>query len=373
MDRSVTGDGFGDPTGTAFDTALRRSLGIDVPILQAGMGLGARAELVAAVSGAGGLGVLGGAPLSPDELRAQIQQVRAATDRPFGVDLLLPPQLTTDDPTVAAVRDAVADLPQEQRDALPELEALVRPGHVDDQVQVCIDERVPVLVAGLGSPAPYLDLLHDAGVQVFALAGSVGHAVRHAADGVDAVIASGSDGGGHVGRVGSLSLWCGCVDAVDVPVIGGGGIADGRTFVAALSTGCQGVWIGTRFLATVEADAHEAAKQRLVETATDGTTVTRAISGKPMRVIRNAYVDGWRGRDHEVLPFPMQALASEGRGAWALRRGDVDEGVIPAGSSTGLVHDVPTAAEVVHRLVAEAQATLAALTDAAPIDVAGPR
>lgn len=339
-------------------------LGIDVPILQAGMGMGARHELAAAVSNAGGLGVIGGAPLPPDELRGEIRRVRELTDRPFGVDLLLPPQLTSDNPSLTAAREAIAALPAEQRQALPELDALVTPGHVDNQVAICLEEQVPVLVSGLGSPAPWLDDLHARGIAVLAIAGAVSHAQRHAADGVDAIIASGSDGGGHVGSLGSLSLWRGCVDAVDVPVIAGGGIGDGRTLAAALVLGCQGAWIGTRFLATQECDCHPDAKQAIVAAGTDDTTVSRAISGKPMRVLRNDWVDGWRGREDEIAPFPLQALNNEGRGAWAMNRGDLVEGVLPAGSVAGIIHDIPSAADVVRSLADEASA---ALSDTTPV------
>lgn len=335
-------------------------LGIDVPILQAGMGMGARAALVAAVSGAGGLGVIGGAPLPPTVLRAEIREVRDRTDRPFGVDLLFPPQLTMDDnPAVAAVRDAVEAMSADQRAALPELATLVTPGHVASQVEVCLEEGVPVLVSGLGSPGPWLHDLHAAGATVLSIAGSVRHARRHAEEGVDGIIASGADGGGHVGAVGSLSLWRSCVDAVDIPVIAGGGIADGRTLAAALVLGCQGAWIGTRFLATIEADCHVAAKEAIVAAGTDDTTVSRAISGKPMRVLRNGYVDSWRGREHEIAPFPLQALATDGRGAWAASRGDLVDGVLPAGSAVGIVDSVESAADVVRAIVAGAAQALA--------------
>ena len=339
-------------------TPICDQLGIEVPILQAGMGMGARHELVAAVSNAGGLGVIGGAPLAPRALHEEIQRVRELTDRPFGVDLLLPPQLTSDNPSLAAAREAIAGLPAEQREALGELDVLVTPGHVDNQVAVCLDEQVPVLVSGLGSPAPWLDDLHAHGITVLAIAGAVRHAERHAADGVDAIIASGSDGGGHVGTLGSLSLWRGCVDAVDVPVIAGGGIGDGRTLAAALVLGCQGAWIGTRFLATKEADCHPDAKRAIVAAGSDDTTVSRAISGKPMRVLRNDWVDSWRGREHEIEPFPLQALQNEGRGSWALLRGDLVEGALPAGSVSGIIADIPGAADVVRSLAAAAEAAL---------------
>jgi enoyl-[acyl-carrier protein] reductase II len=176
---------------------------------------------------------------------------------------------------------------------------------------------------------------------------------------VDAVIASGCDGGGHVGQIGTSVLVPAVVDAVDVPVLAGGGLADGRGLAAALAFGAQGVWMGTRFIATEEALAHENYKVKIVQISEAGTVVTRAHSGKPCRLIHNDFTASWEGREHEIEPYPLQALhvghpASElGR-----RQGDTAHGVMPTGQSAGLIHEIKSAKEVVMDVVQEATQAL---------------
>ena len=173
---------------------------------------------------------------------------------------------------------------------------------------------------------------------------------------------AGRDGGGHVGKIGTAALVPAVVDAVDVPVLAGGGLADGRGLVAALSLGAQGCWLDTRFIATAEARAHQAYKERIAETDSAGTVVTRAHSGKPCRLIRNNFTDSWAGREAEIEPFPLQILhvgheASE-RGRI---QGHVDDGVLPAGQSAGLILEVIAAGQVVHDVIDEARAVLTKL------------
>ena len=320
-------------------TPICDRLGIDYPIFQAGMGWVARAELAAAVSAAGGLGVIGaGSTSTPEELRAEIRGVRARTDKPFGVDILF-----------ATVRAEGADVVRYT-------------DSVQAMIDVVLEERAPVLISGLGSPKAVIGPAHDLGIYVMSVVGAVRHAEKAVADGVDAVIATGSDGGGHVGSVGTAALIPAVVDAVDAPVLAGGGLADGRGLVAALAFGAQGVWMGTRFIATAEARAHQNYKDKIGATDTAGTVVTRAHSGKPCRLIRNAFTASWDGREAEIQPFPLQAMqvghpASE-RGRL---QGEVEDGVLPAGQSCGLIADSPAAGEIVRRVAAEAEATLARL------------
>jgi len=346
--------------GTALDTPLRRMLGVEVPIIQAGMAEGARADLVVAVSDAGGLGVLGAAPLTPEQLRDEIGKIRERTDRPFGVNLVFPPEFTGGtSQLVEQAEKLLTDAPPEVREELEEMVHIFEPGFVDRQVKACLEEGARVLCSGLGMPRHVIDEFHSAGGRVFAQVGAVAQARRVAQLGVDGVIASGTDAGGHTGHIGSLSLWAACVEAVDLPVVASGGITDGRTLAAALVLGCQGVWCGTRFFATREMAVHDRAKQHLTEAGTDDTVVTRAFSGKPMRVVRNDYVDSWKGRDREILPFPAQFLASEGRGRRGLLRGDVEGGAIQAGQGVGLIHSVESAGDVVRSMAREALACLA--------------
>ena len=222
-------------------------------------------------------------------------------------------------------------------------------------VEAVLEERVPVLVSGLGSPAAVVPAAHERGIFVMSVVGAVRHAEKAVADGVDAVIASGMDGGGHVGRIGTAALVPAVVDAVDVPVLAGGGLADGRGLAAALAFGAQGVWMGTRFIATAESRSHDNYKHRIADTDVAGTVVTRAHSGKPCRLIDNGFTRSWAGREAEIKPFPLQAMevghpASE-RGRI---EGDVEAGVLPAGQSCGMIGDVLPAGEVVRRVVEEA-------------------
>ena len=254
------------------------------------MGWVARAELAAAVSEAGGLGVIGaGTDMAADELRRQIVATRELTDKPFGVDILFA--------TVRATGSEAA----RYTDAVQEM------------VQVVLEERVPVLISGLGSPAAAVPEAHARGIFVMSVVGAVRHAQKAVAGGVDAVIASGSDGGGHVGTIGTAVLIPAVADAVDVPVLAGGGLADGRALVAALALGAQGVWMGTRFVASEEAHAHGNYKGKIVATSEAGTVVTRAHSGKPCRMIRNEFTDSWEARQDEIEPYPLQALARRAR------------------------------------------------------------
>jgi len=230
-------------------------------------------------------------------------------------------------------------------------------------VDVTLEERVPVLIAGLGNPGPVTAEAQRLGMRVMALCGNVKQGRDHAANGVDAVIAQGHEAGGHTGRIGGLTLIAGVVDAVAPrPVLAAGGIADGRGLVAALALGAAGIWIGTRFIATPEAYCHDNYKQRVVAIDEEGTVVTRAATGKPCRLVKNAFTRSWEGREAEIQPFPVQA-ARVGRAASLLAReeGDLDLGNAPCGQSAALVTDVAPAAEVIARLVAEAEGVLARL------------
>ena len=326
-------------TRSALHTPLCDALGITHPICQAGMGHVARSALAAAVSEAGGLGVIAAAQFTPAELREDIRRLRGLTDRPFGVDILF-----------ATVRTSGSEADRFTDD-------------VRGWTDVALEERVPVLVAGLGNPGAATAEAHRLGIKVMALCGNVKQARDHVANGVDVVIAQGHEAGGHTGRVAGLVLVPAAVDAVaPVPVVAAGGIADGRGLVAALALGAVGVWIGTRVIATHEAHGHVNYKDRIVAIDEEGTVVTRAASGKPCRLIRNAFTRSWERREADILPFPVQS-ARVGRPAAILARdqGDVDNGNAPCGQSAGLIRDIQPAGDVVRRLVEEAEAVLARL------------
>jgi enoyl-[acyl-carrier protein] reductase II len=195
------------------------------------------------------------------------------------------------------------------------------------------------------------------------LCGNVKQARDHAASGVDVVIAQGHEAGGHTGRVGGLVLLPAVVDAVaPLPVLAAGGIADGRGLVAALALGAAGIWIGTRFIATVEAYGHDHYKSKIVALDEEGTVVTRAASGKPCRLIRNGFTREWEKRQDEIQPFPVQfERVGKPLAVLARERGDVEHGSAACGQSAALIHEVLPVRDVIARLVDEAEQTLARL------------
>jgi enoyl-[acyl-carrier protein] reductase II len=315
-------------------TRLTELLGIEHPVMLAGMGGVSYAPLVAAVSAAGGFGCLGASTMSADQLVSEMAAVRAATDRPFGVDLL------------AVMGDE-----------------LLR------RVQLLIDGGASLFVAGLGVPIDAIDLCHQKGVLVANMCGKVSHAERAVASGCDLVVAQGTEAGGHTGQVATMPLVPQVVDAVGdkVPVVAAGGIFDGRGLAAALALGADGVWVGTRFIATPEARSVIGYKEALLAAREDGTLITRAYSGKPMRVLRNDYVNHFAEHPDEIQPFPTQLRQAMGAGAWHLggdeQMADIDpakEG-FPAGQGVGGIDRLVPSGELVTRFVAEAEAALARL------------
>jgi enoyl-[acyl-carrier protein] reductase II len=302
--------------------------GIEHPIFLAGMGGVAYAEVCAAVCEAGGFGTLGMVAASPARIRDEMRAVRKLTRKPFGVDMLA---------------------------ALPE--------QMNAAIDTIIDEGAAAFITGLGVAAPLIDKCQRRGVKVMAVCGKVSHAQRAEQAGCDAVVAQGTEAGGHTGQVAGFALLPQTVDAVRIPVLAAGAIVDGRGLAAALALGAQGVWVGTRFVASTEAHAARGYKQRIVDAAGDQTSITRAYSGKPMRVIRNDYVTEWAQREHEILPFPQQLTASARAGVMNLAddAGDPERACMPAGQGVGGIHEVLSSREIIERMLAEARETLARL------------
>jgi NAD(P)H-dependent flavin oxidoreductase YrpB (nitropropane dioxygenase family) len=357
-------------------TPLCDLLGIEYPIMQAGMGLIARADLCAAVSNAGGLGVIGGAGMSAAELRDEIRRVRDQTDRPFGVDLLLPmnmPREAEDDATLPPVPpppDWLVELRRQygiEEDSTPAIR--VSGKLIREQVAVVLEERVPVFISGLGDPSWLVPDAHAQGMKVMGLVGTARAAQRVARGGADVVIAQGYDAGGHTGYIGTFSLIPQVVDAVSPTLVAAaGGIVDGRGIAAALALGAVGVWIGTRFAATEEARSHPAYKQRIAEVGPEDIVITKGYSGKTCRVIRNRFVELWEQSGEQPLPMPLQgARIGRRTHAAARERGITDVGSMPAGQGAGLIKAVLPAGEVVRRLVAEAEDALARLAALRPL------
>ncbi|MBI1735253.1 MAG: nitronate monooxygenase [Candidatus Rokubacteria bacterium] len=326
-------------TKGALHTRLCDLLGIRYPICQAGMAFVARSRLAAAVSEAGGLGVLAAAHATPAELRDEIRRVRDATDKPFGVDVLFA--------TIRAAGDEV----ERHSDA------------VKGWVDVVMEERVPVLIAGLGNPGPVTAEAHRLGMKVMALCGNVKQARDHVANGVDVVIAQGHEAGGHTGRVGGLVLIPAVVEAVAPrPVVAAGGIADGRGLVAALALGAEGVWLGTRFIATVEGHGHDNYKRKILELDDEGTVISRGSSGKPCRLIRNNFTREWEKRAAEIQPFPIQfERVGKPAAIRAREEGDIENGGAACGQSSALIREVRPVRDVVDAMVSEAERVLSRL------------
>lgn len=301
------------------------------------MGFVAHAELAAAVSNAGGLGCIGSGTMSARELKEQILRCRELTDRPFAVDILFA-EVKADKGASDVVRYT---------------------SNVERLIEVTFEEKIPVIVSGLGNPGGIVERAHNENAVVMSLCGNVKQARRLEASGVDAIIAQGYDAGGHTGRIGTMALVPAIVDAVRVPVLAAGGIADGRGLVAAMALGAQAVWMGSRFVASVEAFAHINYKNKIVEINEEGTTITRCQSGKPCRLIRNQFTDSWVGRENEIKPFPLQAMQVGFPAAQKARyEGKIEEGGMACGQSAGLIHSVKPAGDVVRDVMTEAEEAL---------------
>ncbi len=317
-----------------MQTRLTEILGIEHPVMLAGMGGVSYAPLVTAVSDAGGFGCLGASTMSTERMVEEIAAVRAATDKPFGVDLLT-----------------------------------AMPGDLVGQVEQIIAGGATVFVAGLGVPGEVVDLCHRNNLLVVNMCGKVDHARRAVDAGCDLVVAQGTEAGGHTGTVATMPLVPQVVDAVgsQVPVVAAGGIFDGRGLAAALALGADGVWICTRFIATPEARAVPGYKDALIRTAEDGTVVSRAFSGKTMRVVRNEYTSFFEEHPGELTAFPAQLGRSMRDGAFHLGGGEETDGIDPArecyptGQGVGAVQTLIPAATLVGQIVSEATDVLAAM------------
>jgi enoyl-[acyl-carrier protein] reductase II len=297
-------------------------LGIEHPILQGGMAWAATAELVVAVSNAGGLGIVGAGDAPAETVRQELKRVRGLTDKPFG-----------------------ANVP------------LFTPG-VEETLQVFIDEGVSVVTVGGGNAGPFLGPLRRAGIRVIPVVASVALARRVSRLGVDALIAEGMESGGHVGDVATLPLVPQIVDATDLPVIAAGGIADGRGLAAALALGAAGIQMGTRFICTTECQAHSNYKNRIVKAHDRSTVVTGDSFGHPVRSVRGRFIRHLeelerRGvSEAEFLTFGAGTLRT------AIVDGNVDRGSVMAGQSAGLVDDIVPVQDLIDRIVAEAEASI---------------
>ena len=356
-------------------TKLCDMLDIEYPIILAGMGGYAGPTLAAAVSNAGGLGVMGCTGFPIDTLVDMIRKTRSLTSKPFGVDILMP--LPVGD--LGSDFAMKIELPAQQVEfvnqlkrefGVPEPEQsrsadFFNVEHAKREIEICIEERVPVFVSGLGNPASIVPQAHAQGMKVIACVGNVRNARRVAEGGVDIVVAAGHEGGGHTSRIGTMALIPQVVDAVyPTPVLAAGGIADGRGLAAALALGACGVWVGTAFLVCPEAhvDAIEMGlmaqwetdywKQKIIEGTEEDTVVTKSYTGKTMRNLKNKWIDAWGRPDAPpTLPMPLQTLLCWGAMEGAREAVVKDVLLSPTGQIAGMIKETKTAKQVVDDMV----------------------
>lgn len=303
-------------------TKITELLGIKYPIIQGGMAWVAEYHLAAAVSEAGGLGLIGAANAPASWVREQVREVRKLTDQPFGVNIML-----------------------------------MSP-HADEVAHMIVEEKVPVVTTGAGSPEKYMKMWKDAGVKVIPVVASVALAKRMERCGADALVAEGCESGGHIGELTTMVLVPQVADAVQVPVIAAGGIADGRGIAAAFALGAQGVQMGTHFIVTDECQVHENYKERILKAKDIDTRVTGRKNGHPVRALRNDMTKEYLRLEEQGASFEELELLTLGGLRHAAVDGDVKKGSVMAGQSAGLVRQRMSCKELIEKLMRETDALM---------------
>lgn len=305
-----------------MQTEVTRLLGIEVPVIQGGMAWVAEYHLAAAVSNAGGLGLIGAASAPADWVRDQIRKAKELTKRPFGVNIML-----------------------------------MSP-YADEVAQVVAEEGVKVVTTGAGNPEKYMKLWKKSGIKVIPVVASVALAKRMERCGADAVVAEGCEAGGHIGENTTMCLVPQIVDAVKIPVIAAGGIADGRGMAAAFMLGAKGVQMGTHFIVTDECQVHEAYKERILKAKDIDSRVTGRSTGHPVRALRNDMTKRYLELEKKGAPFEELEQLTLGGLRKAVVDGDVKDGSVMAGQIAGLVKERMSCKELLDRLVAETDALM---------------
>ncbi|MGA9350406.1 MAG: nitronate monooxygenase [Anaerolineae bacterium] len=307
-------------------TPLCDLLSIKYPIVQGGMAWVGTAELAAAVSIAGGLGIIGGGNASTEEVAREIRLAKELTDKPFGLNIPL----------------AISE-------------------YADEIVGLCIEEDVRIVVIGAWRPGNHIARLKEAGITVISVIASVALAKRLERQGVDALVAEGMESGGHIGDVATMPLVPQVVDAVDVPVIAAGGFADGRGLAAALALGAQGIQMGTRFICTTECTVHENYKRAILK-AKDRSTITTGHSlGHPVRALKNPMVHQFEELERRGISEEEIIEFGTGKLRLAAIEGDMTNGSVMAGQIAGMVNDIVPVKELIERIVAEAEEIIGSL------------
>lgn len=308
-----------------MQTEITRLLGIKYPIIQGGMAWVAEHHLAAAVSEAGGLGLIGAASAPAEWVREQVRAARKLTDKPFGVNIML-----------------------------------MSP-YAADVAKVIVEEGVQVVTTGAGSPGKYMEMWKEAGVKVIPVVASVALAKRMERAGADAIVAEGCESGGHVGESTTMTLVPQVVDAVDIPVIAAGGIGDGRGIAAAFMLGAKAVQMGTAFVVTEEAQVHQNYKDKILKASDIDTRVTGRTTGHPVRALRNEMTKKYLKMEQEGAPFEELELMTLGGLRKAVVDGDVKTGSVMSGQIAGLVNEQMSCQALIQKLVRETDALIGTL------------
>ncbi|HBM46817.1 enoyl-[acyl-carrier-protein] reductase FabK [Clostridium sp. OF09-36] len=303
-------------------TRITELLGIEYPIIQGGMAWVAESHLAAAVSAAGGLGLIGGANAPAEVIRNYIREVKAVTDKPFGVNVML-----------------------------------MSP-YADEVAKVVVEEGVKVVTTGAGNPEKYMEMWKAAGIKVIPVVASVALAKRMERYGADAVVAEGTESGGHIGEATTMTLVPQVVDAVSIPVIAAGGIGDGRGIAAAFMLGAEAVQMGTRFLVAKECIVHQNYKDRVLKAKDIDSTVTGRSHGHPVRCLRNQMTREYVKLENEGKSFEELEYLTLGTLRKAVQEGDVAHGTVMAGQIAGMVSKEQTCKEMIDEMMAQAEALL---------------
>lgn len=300
-------------------------LGIEYPIFQGGMAWLGTAELAAAVSEGGGLGIIGAGHMPPDVFRNEIHKLKERTNKPFGCNIMLMSPF------------------------------------VKEVMQVVLEERVPVITTGAGNPGTYIPALKEIGTKVIPVVASVLLAKRLLRGGIDAIIAEGTESGGHVGEITTMCLIPQVADAVNVPVIAAGGIGDGRGAAAALALGASAVQMGTRFVLSQECIAHPNYKEAVLKAKDRSTVMTGLTTGHPVRILENLLSHQYQELEFSGAPKEELEALSAGTLRRAAIEGEVKHGSVMIGQISGMLHDVKPCAEIIKDVMKEAEDVITGL------------
>ncbi|HZK00450.1 MAG TPA: enoyl-[acyl-carrier-protein] reductase FabK [Tissierellaceae bacterium] len=301
-----------------FDTRISKILNIEYPILQGGMAWVATHKLAAAVSNAGGLGIIASGSLPGDVIREEIRKLKQETDKPFGVNIML-----------------------------------MSP-YAEDIVDIICEEGVPVVTTGAGNPGIYIPKLKEHNVKIIPVVPTVSLAKRLERQGADAIIVEGTEAGGHIGEITTMALVPQVADAVNIPIIAAGGIADGRGFVAALALGAEGVQMGTRFVCSTDADIHYNYKEMITKAKDRDALVAGRSTGHPIRVLKNSFTREFAELEKTDIDIMELEKFSVGKLKLAAYKGDVVNGSIMAGQISGLINEIQSCKNIIDSIVNQA-------------------